>query len=83
MNRIKPVTDAHPYVNSGAVRAMLVTKYEELRSTSSDLQADMDKAAEGLAAMTKDEILNFRAKIAERFDVPLSDFDDLYEETTP
>ena len=80
MNRIEAVRNSHPYINTGAVRAMLVLMYDAMKDTSTDLQDDLDKTATGLAAMSKDEILNFRATVEERYAVPLSDFDSVFDD---
>lgn len=81
MDRIKKVIDRHPYLDTGAVRAMLVVFYNSLSGTINEVQPKLDEYATGLAGLSKHEILNLRAVIAEKFEDSLSTFNDAFDET--
>lgn len=76
VSRIDLITEKHPYLNSGAARAMLVYAWSNLSGHDVARQADMDEYTETLMNMTEEEILNHRSFVSEQFHVSLDEFND-------
>lgn len=71
MSRVKTIQSAHPYLSDSAIRAMLVVGYTNLDCPDEYRQEHMEDLTETLCELSEHEILNHKARVAERFTVSL------------
>jgi hypothetical protein len=79
-SRVEIIVEAHPYIEPGAARAILVVFYNSMEGDIDSSQQLLDDYTEHLVSLNKKEMLDLRSVVSESFEDPLSIFNDAFDE---